>query len=299
MLLITPQEVIAMAFTPREKISPTTINPIKIDLTQEHFLLPRLGSRLFGKLSSTLAPDHFTQEYLKPALAFYVRYAIMGDMVATVDDHGVMLFSSNRQSEESAGKTAQKGSQQQSSTATASSSDKTTQTKAATQEQTTSGSSTNHATDNKTTTTTNKSDGSVDGSLIESMGSGSGSLSRTTTDHKIISETLTSAIESVSSGNDSAQNSTSTQDKSTMGSDKVVADNRTNTQNGSTTNEALRQQNAQSELQSLRVASMAEIQTLRSRALYDANILMHKAIRYLESNTVLYPEYQKPELFYF
>lgn len=94
MLLITPAEVIRHAFSPRERISASSIRPLKIDIAQEHFIRPRLGDELFEKLVDGHYTD-FTERYINPALAHFVRYGILAELCVEVGDRGALVYSSS------------------------------------------------------------------------------------------------------------------------------------------------------------------------------------------------------------
>lgn len=94
MLLITPAEVIRHAFSSRERISPDSIRPLKIDIAQEHFIRPRLGDELFEKMVEGSYPD-FVDQYLNPALAHFVRYGLIPELCVEVGDRGALVYSAS------------------------------------------------------------------------------------------------------------------------------------------------------------------------------------------------------------
>lgn len=89
MLLITPNEVIEIAFADAKTLKPEMIRPSKIDIAQERFLRPVLGN-LYDSL---IDGNHtlFIDEYIKPPLAYFVRHAVISDLAMSVDGSGVGL----------------------------------------------------------------------------------------------------------------------------------------------------------------------------------------------------------------
>lgn len=86
--LIAPQQVVELAFSANNPISPASIKEAKIIAAQEKYLRPVLGklydALLDGKYSELL------DEYIRPALAHYVRYAIIPDLSLRLGDKGVL-----------------------------------------------------------------------------------------------------------------------------------------------------------------------------------------------------------------
>ena len=91
MLLITPEEVLAYAFSPREKIAPVSIRRAKIDVAQEHFIHPIVGDFMFGSMTDGKFRP-FVNEYIKPALAHYVRYGVIPELSIRMGDDGAVVL---------------------------------------------------------------------------------------------------------------------------------------------------------------------------------------------------------------
>ena len=87
-LLISPAEIMEIAFSASEKVRPDLINDIKIDTAQTKFLKPVLG-KLFGRLSDESNTD-FVEEYIKPPLAMFVKYLILDDATASIGTMGII-----------------------------------------------------------------------------------------------------------------------------------------------------------------------------------------------------------------
>lgn len=86
-LLISPQQVIDLSFAKSDQITIDSIKDTKIDAAQEKFIRPVLGD-----LYQSLVEDKYTQlleEYIQPALAYYVRYTIIPDLSLKLNDIGV------------------------------------------------------------------------------------------------------------------------------------------------------------------------------------------------------------------
>lgn len=93
MQLITPDEVIELAFSPLDSISPESIRPTRIAIATERYVRPAFGDGLFDNLGQ---PEHgeFVEQYVKPALAHYVRYGMITELAVRVGDSGVVQLSS-------------------------------------------------------------------------------------------------------------------------------------------------------------------------------------------------------------
>lgn len=90
--LITPQQVINLAFSSLDQITQDAIKETKIDAAQEVFLRPVLGE-MFDALVDGKHSE-FLHEYIHPALAYYVRYAIIPDLSLKLNNAGAQLFNS-------------------------------------------------------------------------------------------------------------------------------------------------------------------------------------------------------------
>ena len=86
--LITPAEVLELAFPSNQYLPEEMILPAKIDTAQYRFLKPA-----FGNLYPCLAEERyetFLGQFVKPALAYYVRYLIIDDLSALPGTSGVL-----------------------------------------------------------------------------------------------------------------------------------------------------------------------------------------------------------------
>lgn len=87
--LITPQEIIAIAFSPTEQISSEAIVESKIIAAEEKFLRPVLGG-LVDALRDGSYPE-LLREHIKPALAYYVRYGVIPDLSLKLNGMGAQI----------------------------------------------------------------------------------------------------------------------------------------------------------------------------------------------------------------
>lgn len=86
--LISAAEVLEMAFPTNEYIPEETIVPARIETAQLKFLQPAFGP-LYEKLGDERY-GAFVQEYVKPALAYYVRYLMIDERCAAIGAIGIL-----------------------------------------------------------------------------------------------------------------------------------------------------------------------------------------------------------------
>lgn len=88
--MITPEQVLELAFAANEKITPVSIKQTKIDAAQEKYIRPVLG-RLYDALLDGKYPE-LLDEYIRPALAYYVRYSVIPDLALKLNDKGAQTY---------------------------------------------------------------------------------------------------------------------------------------------------------------------------------------------------------------
>ena len=91
--LITATEVVALAF-PDKNFLPGKILSSHITVAQEGFLRPAMGDDFYLHLindSHSDAETDLVNNYLKPALAMYVRYIILPDVIAHMSNTGLQV----------------------------------------------------------------------------------------------------------------------------------------------------------------------------------------------------------------
>lgn len=367
--MITPSEVVEYAFTPREQISPQVILPMKIDIACEHFIRPKFGDELYDKFKEgQYAP--FVEEYLKPAIAYYVRYALIDELSIQMSDKGAVLFESEQQesqqtkssttttsdsatwnnlethsgqkitdtlkttdttTEDTATKTAQNNSSQSDDRHTVS--DKSIND-TLTRESTTASESeriaslqTNLTVNESTNVESLRNDDYSYHEAPVTIGVGregythetlddekkvmstkigadnttddlNGSVKQDVKDNKTVAEQS-----EITSDNtlkrESAQNDQTNATRKVTGEDVVdqkIADNRTVNAERESSGMSDKKSEDTGELNNMRhksrPASDFQRNVIKARALADANILISKAVRYVERNNLLFPEYR-------
>lgn len=250
MLLITPAEVIRHAFSPRERISPGSIRPLKIDIAQEHFIRPRLGDQLFDRLVDGQYPE-FVERYLNPALAHFVRYGILTELCVEVGDRGALVYSASSDQTQTARNQESQASQTKDQTG--SSVVDTTADNLTTLHETT---NTTQDVNAQTTTT-----GISGGSLVDRVERSDDYTNR------IANGTQAKTVDEQRSSTDT------TKELSSNSSETSVDENRS------------------ASGERYRPATGAELRALSVRTLSDAQILLAKAVRYLERNQDEFVEY--------
>lgn len=95
--LITATEVIELAFT-NNTVDALVIKDTFIEISQEEHILPVLQEDLYNEIvdqnnTSTLTTENQTllDDYITPALAFYVKYEILDDMSVNTTDKGLQV----------------------------------------------------------------------------------------------------------------------------------------------------------------------------------------------------------------
>lgn len=78
--LITPQQVVALAFSAESHIRATQISQTDIVVAEQKFLAPVFGAMWSAVRAGAYA--EFTQQYLAPALACYVKSQVLPSLAA-------------------------------------------------------------------------------------------------------------------------------------------------------------------------------------------------------------------------
>lgn len=255
MILIKPAEVIDYAFLPRETINPLSIKQLKIDITQQRYLLPRFGDDMF---ESMIDGDYFdfVKEYVKPALAFYVRASIIDELSVLMSEQGAVVFDYNLVNQVS-----QSSQSQANDVITIDEEVKTSFSE----------------TENKKTNTDSEKDyNSTHGEM--------------TYVEQEVNNLPIDRVDNVIEGIED-QRVNETQDTTSGG----TKESGSNTDKNSISNQSSSSEN-NSEVNRLRAATSVERRVLVNRAMSDANVLIEKAIRYVEKNLDMFPNYQKQSL---
>jgi len=87
-LLVTPDEVVELAFSPHDQIDPAIITDTRIETAQLKFLKPTL-KKLYPILCEGLYDD-FCREYIKPVAAYFVKYHIFLHLSVRIGNDGII-----------------------------------------------------------------------------------------------------------------------------------------------------------------------------------------------------------------
>lgn len=323
-LIITQAKVVELAFSGRETISADSIRLSKIDVAQEYFLRPVLGDALFEKV---VEGEHtlFTENFLQPALAHYVRYGVIGELSIQVGDNGAVVYQSEKADNTSNNSKESLESQDQKVDRSESQDSSTTLNRDSKQ---------NGLTNSESESTDNTNQKRSQGTTLEqtSTQTTQQTSNRLISEQSEIDDTSTKNIYAemdvtTSSGSTAAESGdklTGTGSKSDTMSheqeittiDDTVARKTGSTQAENMVTELLKDQGSESKTveivqntgdtkqvttndsqQSqisrtiLHAATDFQRQVIMQRALFDANVLMAKAMRYIKSNPSQFPTY--------
>ena len=89
MQLITPEEVLGLAFSPDDAIEAAHIRAYRIEAAQLRYIRPAFGEAMYRKMILEQY-DSFVSGYIRPALAHYVRYELIGELAVRVSDRGAV-----------------------------------------------------------------------------------------------------------------------------------------------------------------------------------------------------------------
>ena len=85
--LITPSQVLRLAFGPGEYLTPESVATAAIEAAEERYLIPVIGRRLHARLRTGAAAD-FTRDYLAAAVALFTRAMIQPRLDIRTDRSG-------------------------------------------------------------------------------------------------------------------------------------------------------------------------------------------------------------------
>lgn len=242
MLLITAEEVITHAFTLREQITTRSIRPLKIDIAQERYIRPRFGNEFFDQMCQGKFAD-FVERYIKPALAQYVRYAMVEELSVQLNENGAIIYGKTDVVMDAS--TSRDGSEG------------LTRTTVDQLESTTTNKGTNTQTEKTTQSNQTDKENYVDMSIANYPQENSSELATIKRDL-----TQSESIDTMVDRND--QKSVTDKSQTTI------------------KNTDMSNQNKISE--TYRVATLVERRIIAAQALSDANVLLAKAVRYVERN---------------
>lgn len=312
MLFITQREVVDLAFSPLDGLTPTGIRLSKIAVAQERFIRPPLGENFYDQLNDAVYVD-FLKQYIKPALAHYVRYELISELALRVGDDGVVQLNSTSIDGERLLNRSENANRNDETTDSSNTTIKDSETgnqssltndlHEITKKITVLDSSVEHRDDNKdvqrssemtgTTEDRNQFDGAntsqtvtlITGKDKETTQMQEGTS--TTVDIKITDNVTTNDTTSDNRQGDSNITTDKTLDRTSKltGTRSVV---------GLTQREVEDSDNRTEKHVQRRGATTAQCRMLAHRALSDANVLMRCAVRYVESHPELFPDYFPP-----
>ncbi len=255
MQLISAGGVLSQAFLPQERISVSSIRPIKIDISEQRYIRPRFGDTLFDEFKEGLHAT-FVSQYIAPALSHYVRASIIDELSIQISDQGAIIYDESYKTQNDKQETSK--------------SDETVDT-------TTTSNDTETTEENSTNKTT----------LMEEIDTKATNSYTTTT--PVTNAEYCDELISESQDTESTENETGTLSSQTSG-------NSSNVEKCDTTAESSELTSEKESKETLRAATAEERQVLIMRALDDANILMAKAVRYVEKNPDEFPSYEPMNL---
>ena len=265
MLIITPDEVLAYAFSPREKITPGSIRRAKIDVAQEHFIRPVVGQRMFECFTAgKFAP--FVNEYIKPALAHYVRYGVIAEFLIRMGDDGAVLYQGGELdtgfSKETTGQ------------------DSSVRGQAVSEEQTVSKTSESESSGGETASVT-----------VDSDENRRTSVAKTSTDSSSDEETT------VTTDGDESRTTTVSKTSSGESSDRTVSEKsgQTDVTDNKSSSLSVSERSGRSNRE-FRPATDAQRNLIMRRSLADADVLLAKAVRYMVRHADLFPGFDPREV---
>lgn len=88
--LITPKEVIEIAFPENSNINEESISYMNIHIAERKHLIAAFGNELYDALYENRYAQ-FVQKFIKPALAYYVKCEIMPALAISMSNSGIAL----------------------------------------------------------------------------------------------------------------------------------------------------------------------------------------------------------------
>ena len=311
MQLITPEEVLGLAFSPDDAIDVSHIRVYRIEAAQLRYIRPVFGDKMYQQMILERHAD-FVFTYIRPALAHYIRYEMIGELAVRASDRGVVRASS----EESTQTTSATKNEQQDRTDTErrelsgtqvveKTSSGTTERVTTTQsngEQTSDGSEitetttqrTINETDSDRVSTDTDTTEQVDEALAATVGSSSTveqtSGSVKTTDETTESEevttqavkTDTSTVSETVNGTESGSETTNSEQSDVTTVDTTVELSASTENSGTGTTSQ----------QTAKAASAYEWMLMARQALRDARLFLRVAVEYVEAHPDEFPDYE-------
>lgn len=311
MQLITPEEVLGLAFSPDDAIDVSHIRIYRIEAAQLRYIRPAFGDRMYQQMIQERY-DAFVSTYIRPALAHYVRYELISELAVRISDRGVVRPSSEERTQTSSA--TKNDSQdrtdttrreltrtQQNEKNVSNTSERTTTTQSS-GEQTTDETKlveetqqrTVNVTDSDRVTSESNSTEQLDSALsvtvIDKSTTDQTSGSDKTVDESTNSEESSSQIATTeSSTNSQTVNETETGNTTTaLEQSDLTTTDVTVAITGLTENSGT----GTTSLQTSRVATMQEWMVMSRQALRDARLFLRVAVEYVEMHPDEFPDYE-------
>ncbi|MDE5944197.1 MAG: hypothetical protein K2G93_01245 [Rikenella sp.] len=308
MQLISQDEVLSLAFSGDDAIDTSHVRAARIEAAQLRYIRPAFGNAMYREMILEQYRD-FVSGYIKPALAHFVRYELIGELAVRASDRGVVRpsFAESEQSETSIrndredrkdtsrSESSRQSSGTKSSTETTSrqtsdqSTSKRTEDEQRTEQVDDQQTLTQTSTDKQTVQSTSTTQGDTSGSLTEKK-----ETDQTNGTKETLTQTLRSEEESTQSLRTDTASGTQKVDGEVIGSvetEEQQADLATKNATVSTTLAREDTDTSRSTRLSLGAATAEEWQLLSRQALRDARTFLRYAVEYVEANRNRFPNY--------
>ena len=310
MQLIQPEEVLGLAFSPDDQIDPVHLRHARIEAAQLRYIRPAFGPAMYHSMRMEKF-EPFVSTYIKPALAHYIRYELIGELAVRASDRGVVRPSTEESAQTT---TATKNDGQDRTdtvrielnrlTASEKTTSGTTSRKTTNQSASTQTSDESHlrkgkdqrtvtVTDSDNTTSqgsvTEQVDPSISVTVTEKSATEQSTVNKKTTDDTTVSQEDGTNVSRTESGN-GTQEVTGTDTGSAKDSSElsdVTTRNVTTATTGRSENTGTRSTTRTT----LRAATPQEWQLLSRQALRDARTFLRYAVEYVEAHREEFPDY--------
>lgn len=310
MQLITPEEILSLAFSPDDRIDPAHIRAARIEAAQLRYIRPAFGSAMYRKMILEQYGS-FVSGYIKPALAHFVRYELIGELAVRASDRGLVRPSSSestqttsatRNDQQDRKETLQQESiRNRTDDKTTSESSESQTTDQSTTKQTTTNESLRSGSDQRTTTlidtdkTTVQSNSSQQADTSIATTVSEKKETRQTNGTKETTDELTQSVETSEQG---SRTDTVSGTRKVLGEESGSVKTETEqedltTKNATLTSKTTSENNGTGTTSefSLSAATAEEWQLLSRQALRDARTFLRYAVEHVETNRAQFPEY--------
>lgn len=310
MQLITPEEVLGLAFSADDAIDPAHVRAARIEAAQLRYIRPAFGAEMYRKMILEQYGS-FVSGYIKPALAHYVRYEMIGELAVRASDRGVVRPASEERLQTTASTqsgeqkrtdtTKQESSRLQSSEKSTSGTTGRTTTGQSTVKRVSEETSLAEGSDQRTITVTDSEKTTMQSSVTDQTDT---SIAMTLTEKKETDQTngTKETLDTTSHKQEETKQGTRTDTTSdtqevngtetgTAKTDLEQTDTAMKTAAVSTTSQNENSGTGTTTRTSLGAATPEEWQLLSRQALRDARTFLRYAVEYVEAHRELFPEY--------